>query len=173
MIRPNEHYDNSLCAIDGRVVLPRTCVAPVQIAAVVNYAPMQSGLLTGTFSERRVSELPDNDWRKTHPNFTGQAFRRNLALAQALRPVADKHATTVAAVAVAWTLGVPGITSAIVGARRPDQVDSLVAAGTVELDHDDMTVVARAVKETGAGHGPACWPAQDVSGQAQPTADVR
>ena len=141
--------------------------------AVFNYAPMQSGLLTGTFSERRVSELPDNDWRKTHPNFTGQAFRRNLALAEAMRPVADKHATTVAAVAVAWTLEVPGTTSAIVGARRPEQVNSLVAAGTVELDHDDMTVIARAIEETGAGQGPACWPAQDGSGQTQPTADVR
>jgi aryl-alcohol dehydrogenase-like predicted oxidoreductase len=140
--------------------------------AVVNYAPMQSGLLTGMFSERRVKELPDNDWRKTHPNFTGEAFGRNLALAEALRPVAAKHATTVAAVAVAWTLGVPGIMSAIVGARRPDQVDSLVAAGTLELDYDDMTVIARAVEETGAGRWPACWPTQDGPDRAQAATDV-
>jgi aryl-alcohol dehydrogenase-like predicted oxidoreductase len=120
---------------------------------------MQNGLLTGTFSERRVEELADNDWRKTHVNFTGEQLSRNVALAESMRPIADKHATTVAAVAVAWTLAVPGITSAIVGARKPDQVDSLVAAATLELDYEDMAAIASAIATTGAGEGPIFNPA--------------
>ena len=86
---------------------------------VVNYAPMQNGLLTGTFSERRVQELADNDWRKAHPNFTGAKLARNVALADALRPIANKYGSSAGAVAVAWTLAVPGVTSAIVGPAGP------------------------------------------------------
>jgi aryl-alcohol dehydrogenase-like predicted oxidoreductase len=130
--------------------------------AVVNYAPMQSGLLTGTFSAQRVAALPDNDWRKTHPNFTGDHLRRNVALAEAMRPIADKHASTVAAVAVAWTLAIPGVTSAIVGARRPSQVESLLAAATLELDDEDLMAVARAVEVTGAGRGPVPTPKKEA-----------
>jgi aryl-alcohol dehydrogenase-like predicted oxidoreductase len=126
--------------------------------AVVNYAPMQSGLLTGTFSEQRVAGLPDNDWRKTHPNFVGDQLQRNVALAEAMRPIADKHGSTVAAVAVAWTLAVPGVTSAIVGARRASQVASLLAAATLELDDDDLTGIAHAIEVTGAGRGPVPAP---------------
>jgi aryl-alcohol dehydrogenase-like predicted oxidoreductase len=129
--------------------------------AVVNYGPMQNGLLTGTFSDTRVRELPDNDWRKTHANFTGESLSRNLALADALRPIAEKHATTVSAVAVAWTLTVPGITSAIVGARKPSQVDSIAAAAELGLDSQDLLAVAAAIEATGAGHGPLLSPAKD------------
>jgi aryl-alcohol dehydrogenase-like predicted oxidoreductase len=126
--------------------------------AVVNYAPMQNGLLTGAFSERRVQELPDNDWRKTHANFTGDNLARNLALVDAMRPIADKHGTTVGAVAVAWALAVPGIVSAIVGARQPAQVGSLVAAAELDLDDDDLAAIASAIETTGAGKGPVYTP---------------
>jgi aryl-alcohol dehydrogenase-like predicted oxidoreductase len=126
--------------------------------AVVNYAAMQNGLLTGTFSERRVKELADNDWRKTHANFTGDDLARNVALADAMRPIADKHATTVGAVAVAWTLAVPGVTAAIVGARQPAQVGSLVAAAGLELDYGDLAAIATAIEATGAGQGPFLAP---------------
>jgi aryl-alcohol dehydrogenase-like predicted oxidoreductase len=118
------------------------------------YSPMQAGLLTGAMTPERVAALPPDDWRADHPDFTGDALRRNLALADALRPVADRHGVPVPAVAVAWTLSWPGITGAIVGARRPGQVDGWLPAATLHLTDDDLDQLSDAVRRTGAGVGP-------------------
>ena len=120
---------------------------------VIVYSPMQSGLLTGAFTAQRAAMLPADDWRSRDPEFQGAQLHRNLALVDALRPVADRHATTVAAVAVAWCLARPGITAAIVGARDPGQVDGWIGAPEVELTSADLTAIADAVRRTGAGHG--------------------
>ncbi|MGE5764481.1 MAG: aldo/keto reductase [Mycobacterium leprae] len=122
--------------------------------AVIVYSPMQSGLLTGGFSEERARRLGPDDWRSRDPNFTGEGLRRNLALADALRLVAERHATTPAAVAVAWTLAWPGVTGAIVGARRPDQVDGWLPAATLALTGADLDEIAAAIGRIGAGSGP-------------------
>src|SRR3989442_13248956 len=63
------------------------------------YSPMQSGLLTGAFSVTRATQLGADDWRSRSPDFTGHGLRRNLALADALRPIAERHGATGAAVA--------------------------------------------------------------------------
>src|SRR2546425_1973081 len=89
---------------------------------VIVYSPMQSGLLTGAFSVTRATQLGADDWRSRSPDFTGQGLRRNLALADALRPIAERHGATVAGVAVARTLAWPGGSGAVVGARSPAQV---------------------------------------------------
>jgi aryl-alcohol dehydrogenase-like predicted oxidoreductase len=69
---------------------------------------MASGLLTGAFTAERAADLEPGDWRAGDPNFTGRALSHNLTLAGALRPVAERHGVTTAAVAVAWTLSFPG-----------------------------------------------------------------
>jgi aryl-alcohol dehydrogenase-like predicted oxidoreductase len=74
---------------------------------VIVYSPMASGLLTGAFTAARAASLDPGDWRRGDPDFTGPALTANLALADALRPVAEGHAVTPAAVAVAWTLSFP------------------------------------------------------------------
>jgi hypothetical protein len=97
---------------------------------VIVYSPMESGLLSGSFSAERVAALPANDWRRSASEYTGERLIRNLRFVDALRPVADRHDVSVAAIAVARTLAWPGVTGAIVGARRPAQVaDMAVAAG--------------------------------------------
>ena len=75
---------------------------------------------------------PD-DWRSRSPEFQSPRLQSNLALADALRPIAARHGTTVGAIAVAWTLAAPGVTGAIVGARNPAQVDGWIDAGRIEL----------------------------------------
>jgi aryl-alcohol dehydrogenase-like predicted oxidoreductase len=122
---------------------------------VIVYSPMQSGLLTGAFTEARAKALPRDDWRSRSPDFTGEGLRRNLALADALRPIAARHDTTVAAVAVAWTLTWPGITGAIVGARSPEQVDGWLPAAGLTLTDADVAEIRDAIARTGAGSGPA------------------
>ena len=121
---------------------------------VIVYSPMQAGLLTGAFSRARVEALPDDDWRRRNPDFQGDTLTANLALADALRPVADRHGVAPAAVAVAWTLAWPAVTGAIVGARNPDQIDGWLPGATLFLDDDDLDEIARAIRTTGAGSGP-------------------
>jgi aryl-alcohol dehydrogenase-like predicted oxidoreductase len=121
---------------------------------VIVYSPMQAGLLSGTFSRERAASLPADDWRSRAPWFQGEALEKNLALADALRPIAERHGTTVGAMAVAWTLAWPGVTGAIVGARRPAQIDGWLAAGTLELTAADLDEVAAALRRTAAGDGP-------------------
>jgi aryl-alcohol dehydrogenase-like predicted oxidoreductase len=88
------------------------------------------------------------------PEFQGELLRRNLALAAALGPVAERHHTTVAAVAVAWTLAWPGVTGAIVGARRPAEIDGWLDAAALDLTASDLDEIAGAITRTGAGAGP-------------------
>ncbi len=121
---------------------------------VIVYSPMQSGLLTGAFSRERAARLGAGDWRSRSPDFTGEGLRRNLDLAKALQPIAGRHGTSIAAVAVAWTLAWPGVTGAIVGARSPAQVDGWVDAAGLKLTDTDLDDVAAAIRRTGAGAGP-------------------
>ncbi len=122
--------------------------------AVIVYSPMQSGLLTGSFSKERVAALPANDWRSRSAEYKDEKLERNLALADAMKPIAAKHGISVAAVAVAWTLAWPGVTGAIVGARSTTQVDGWIGAASAPLDDEDMTAIASAIEATGAGQGP-------------------
>jgi aryl-alcohol dehydrogenase-like predicted oxidoreductase len=121
---------------------------------VIVYSPMQSGLLTGRFTVERARALPKNDWRSRDPEYSGEKLARNLKLANALRPIAERHGTTVAAVAVAWTLAWPGVTGAIVGARSPAQVDGWLDAAGLALTSEDLSEIAAAIGSTQAGSGP-------------------
>ncbi|HEX9185977.1 MAG TPA: aldo/keto reductase, partial [Vicinamibacteria bacterium] len=121
---------------------------------VIVYSPMQSGLLTDSFTADRAAAFAADDWRRNSPHYQSPALERNLALRDALRPIAAKHGVSVAAVAVAWTLAWPGVTGAIVGARSPRQVDGWLAAASLRLDGDDLGAIAAAIGQTGAGSGP-------------------
>lgn len=121
---------------------------------VIAYSPMQSGLLTDRFSEARVTALAADDWRRKSPEFQPPKLQPNLALRDALRPVAARHGVSTGAVAIAWTLAWPGMTGAIVGARSPEQVDGWIAAATLKLEPADLDAIAAALAKTGAGVGP-------------------
>lgn len=127
---------------------------------VLAYSPLASGLLSGAFSEARMKRLASDDWRRTAAEFQQPRLGRNLELADALRPIARRHGTSVAAVAVAWAARWPGVTGAIVGARAPHQVDDWIAGATLELAPTDLDDIAAAIRRSGAGEGPAC--PQDV-----------
>jgi aryl-alcohol dehydrogenase-like predicted oxidoreductase len=121
---------------------------------VICYSPMQSGLLTDGFTAERVARLAEDDWRRRNPEFQEPRLSRNLALRDALRPIAQRHGATVSAVAVAWTIAWPGVTGAIVGARSPQQVDGWIGAATLELTRADLEEISAAIGRTGAGAGP-------------------
>lgn len=105
---------------------------------VIVYSPMGSGLLTGKMTRERIENMPADDWRRRDQRFNEPALSRNLALVERLRSIAERHGTTPGAVAVAWTLRNPAVDAAIVGFRRPDQVDPLIMAAGLELSDDEV-----------------------------------
>jgi aryl-alcohol dehydrogenase-like predicted oxidoreductase len=69
--------------------------------------------------------------------------------------VAAARSTSAASVAIAWTLLWPGVTAAIVGARRPAQIDDWLNAAGLQLTDDDLDTIAAAITRSGAGSGPS------------------
>jgi aryl-alcohol dehydrogenase-like predicted oxidoreductase len=103
-----------------------------QIGVIV-YSPMASGMLSGRMTRERVQNLPDDDWRHRNPEFQEPRLTRNLALAEQLTAVAGPQGATAGAAAVAWVLRHPAVTGAIVGARKPEQIDEIVVAANIQL----------------------------------------
>jgi aryl-alcohol dehydrogenase-like predicted oxidoreductase len=121
---------------------------------VIVYSPMQSGLLTGGFSAQRMTRLATDDWRKRDAHFQEPNLSRNLALVEALKPIAARLGASLPELAVAWVLGWSGVTGAIVGGRSPEQVDGWIEAPQRKLTKEDMDDIAKAIVATGAGSGP-------------------
>jgi aryl-alcohol dehydrogenase-like predicted oxidoreductase len=108
---------------------------------VIVYSPMGSGLLTGAMTRERIESMPDDDWRGRDPRFQEPQLSQHLALVQRLEAVAERHDTSAGAVAVAWTLRNPAVDGAIVGFRRPDQVDPIAEAANLELSDEDVATI--------------------------------
>jgi len=104
---------------------------------VIVYSPMSSGLLTGTMTRERIEAMRDDDWRKGDERFNEPQLSDHLATAARISSVAHRLGVAPGAVAIAWTLRNPAVDGAIVGLRRPDQVDELMAAATLELTDED------------------------------------
>ena len=122
---------------------------------VIAYSPMQSGLLTDRFSTERMKNLPPDDWRTRSDEFRPPRLERNLSLRDALAPIAERHRSSISAVAIAWVLAWPGVTGAIVGARSPEQVDGWIGAARIALNQRDLDEIGAAITQSGAGSGPA------------------
>ncbi len=111
-----------------------------QIGVIV-YSPMQAGLLTGKVTREWVEQLPEDDWRKRNPRFRDPELSANLALVEGLRPIAERAGKTVAQLALAWVLRRPEVTAAIVGARRPSQIEETVAASDWDLSAEEIAAI--------------------------------
>lgn len=92
-------------------------------------------------TRERIEHMPDDDWRKRDERFNEPQLSGNLSVVDRLTAVAERHDTTPGAVAIAWTLRNRAVDGAIVGFRRPDQVDPLVGAANLELSDDDITTI--------------------------------
>jgi len=108
---------------------------------VIVYSPMGSGLLTGAMTRERIAALPEDDWRKHSERFQEPQLSAHLALVGRLQGMATWLDTTPGAIAVAWTLRNPAVDGAIVGFRRPDQVDPIIGAANLVLDEHDVAAI--------------------------------
>lgn len=108
---------------------------------VIVYSPMASGLLTGTMTRERAASLPEDDWRSRSPEFREPNLSKNLELVERLKKVAARYGRTPGEVAIAWTLRLPAVTGAIVGARNAKQADGVMRAGELKLTPDDIAEI--------------------------------
>ena len=115
--------------------------------SVLVYWPLLKGLLAGGL--RRGDVLPEGDNRRKYRMFQGDEWQKNQDLVDQLRAVAEDAGRTVAQVVIAWTIQQPGITVALCGAKRPDQIRDNAGAVGWELTKERVAAIDRALAERG------------------------
>lgn len=108
---------------------------------VIAYSPMQKGLLTGKITPDWIAQLPADDHRRRDPQFQEPRLSANMALVEGLRAIAGSHGKSVAQLAIAWVLRRPEVTAAIVGARKPSQIEETLGAADWELSPEDIAAI--------------------------------
>ncbi|MCC7450759.1 MAG: aldo/keto reductase [Anaerolineae bacterium] len=108
---------------------------------VIAYSPMASGLLTGAMTRERVAQFPADDHRSKARLFQEPHLTHGLELAEKLREIGKRHGRTVGEVAIAWTLRLPAVTGAIVGARNGKQVDGVIGAMDFRLSDAELAEI--------------------------------
>jgi aryl-alcohol dehydrogenase-like predicted oxidoreductase len=108
---------------------------------VIAYSPMASGLLTGAMTRERIAKFPEDDWRKNSSEFRDPKLSKNLELVERLKKVAARYKATPGAIAIAWTLRLPAVTGAIVGARNAKQAEEVIRAGEIKLSPQDIAEI--------------------------------
>ena len=103
----------------------------------VPYSPLGRGLLTGTI--REVDQLGANDFRRRVPRFSELNLRRNVAVVDALRAVAEERGCTVAQLPLAWVLHQGDDIVPIPGARKIENLEDNVAAATITLSASELS----------------------------------
>ena len=120
---------------------------------VLVYGPLAHGLLSGRMTNE--TGFAADDWRSKSDLFLGEAFRRNLSVVHDLTEFAGSRGTTVAQLAIAWTLANPAVDVAIVGARSPEQIRETAPAADVQLTPDDVAQIDQILRADVAVGGPA------------------
>jgi aryl-alcohol dehydrogenase-like predicted oxidoreductase len=114
---------------------------------VIVYSPMMSGLLSGKMTRERIENFPEDDWRQRHEEFQEPRLSRNLKLASLLQDIGYPYNRTTAEVAIAWTLRHPAVTGAIVGGRRPEQVEEIIGAAEFRLSDSELEQIEKFLQE--------------------------
>lgn len=115
--------------------------------SVIPYWPLMKGFLAGKL--RRDHVWDPKDGRRKYPLFAGDEWDKTHDFVDKLRVIATEAGITVAQLAVAWTIQRPGITAALCGAKRPDQIRETAEAMQVTLSADHLTRIDQAIEERG------------------------
>jgi len=102
----------------------------------VPYSPLGRGFLSGRFTS--PEDLPEDDFRRHHPRFQGENFRRNLELVGRVTELAEEKGCTPGQLALAWVLAQGDDIVPIPGTKRVAYLEENVAATEVELTEDDL-----------------------------------
>jgi aryl-alcohol dehydrogenase-like predicted oxidoreductase len=108
--------------------------------ATITYGGLCRGLLTGKM--REYTQFTGDDLRKNDPKFQGERYRQYLNAVAELDAFAKEHyQKNVLALALRWLVDQPGVTTALWGARRPDQLDPVDEIDGWSLDKDAMAEI--------------------------------
>jgi aryl-alcohol dehydrogenase-like predicted oxidoreductase len=114
----------------------------------VPYSPLGRGFLTGALQP--AESLPENDYRRHDPRYSGENFAQNQRILDAVRTVAKRHGATPAQVALAWLLHRGPDVVPIPGTKRRSYLEQNAAASELELSAVDIAELD--------GLGPAAGP---------------
>jgi aryl-alcohol dehydrogenase-like predicted oxidoreductase len=103
---------------------------------IVPFSPLGRGFLTGAI--RSPQDFAEDDWRRTHPRFTGEAFTANLRLVDAVRAMAQERGCTPGQLALAWVLAQGDDVVPIPGTKRRPYLEENVGSAAVSLSDDDL-----------------------------------
>jgi len=117
-------------------VLPYTAEHDI---GVLVYGPLAHGMLGGAMT--RETTFSADDWRSHSPDFNGERFSKNLEVVDRLKAFSQARGIPLAQLAVAWTISNPAVDVAIVGARRPTQLQGVTPAGDIELSDSDRAEI--------------------------------
>lgn len=116
---------------------------------VVVFGVLGKGLLTGKIDRAWLDSLPPSDHRRRDLDFQDPRLGIHLELVKRLRPIAESRNLTLAQLAIAWVLRNPAVTSAIVGARRPEQIPENAHAAEGVLQDTDMEAIETLLDQHG------------------------
>ena len=115
--------------------------------SVMVYWPLMKGLLAGKLPRDYIFD--PRDGRAKYPMFHGQEWNKNQDLVDRLRVIAQTAGKTLAQLVVNWTIHQPGITAALCGAKRPDQIIETAGAMGWELTEEQRSQIDQALAERG------------------------
>jgi aryl-alcohol dehydrogenase-like predicted oxidoreductase len=115
--------------------------------SVMVYWPLMKGLLAGKLPREHI--LPPIDSRAKYPMFQGEEWHKNQDFLDHLRLIAADIGKTVAQVVINWTIHRPGVTSALCGAKRPDQLRDTAGAMGWRLSAEHLARIEQAIADRG------------------------
>ncbi len=127
---------------------------------LMTYGSLAHGLLTGTFTADTTFD--ESDWRSNGtafniPLFTEEVFARNVAAVNDLKPIAARHGKTMAQLALRWALRNPVVSVALIGFRRPEEVEENVAGLDLTLDQETLDEIEAVFAKHRVDTAPAAW----------------
>jgi aryl-alcohol dehydrogenase-like predicted oxidoreductase len=90
--------------------------------------------------------MPEDDFRRRALAFQEPQLTRNLALADLMKTIGERHGRSAGEVAIAWVLRHPAVTAAIVGMRSAAQVEGVIGAMEFRLSAEEIAEIDRARK---------------------------
>jgi aryl-alcohol dehydrogenase-like predicted oxidoreductase len=118
-----------------------------QDIGILAYGPIGGGILSGKYKE--IPKFRRNDARTFFYNYYEEPlWSKAQALLKELEKIAERHGRPTVQLAINWVRQQPAITSALVGARNPQQAESNAAAGNWQLSNEEVSVIDKVVSQT-------------------------
>jgi aryl-alcohol dehydrogenase-like predicted oxidoreductase len=102
------------------------------------WSPLAGGLLSGKYGRDRSGETGS---RRVDFDFPPVDLERAYSVIDAMRTIADARSCSVAQIALTWLLHQPQVTTIIIGAKRPEQLEDNLAAVDIELSTDELATL--------------------------------